>query len=103
MADIDIDPFGKHNKTDSHLDKMGKNIPLPLVTQEDLLGNQNVNKKRRLEEGELKKEGLLILTLTVCTRSYLSIVAEPRMQSITITLGARVRGFTSKAGRATHQ
>ena len=30
MADIDINPFGDHDKTDSHPDE-GENIPLPLV------------------------------------------------------------------------
>ena len=29
MADIDFDPFGEHNRTESRTDK---NIPLPLVT-----------------------------------------------------------------------
>ena len=41
---------------------------------EDLLGNQNTNRKHGLE-GEFKKEGSQILTSTVCTRSYLSIIA----------------------------
>ena len=31
MADIDIDPFGEHDKTDSHPDDTGEAIPLPLV------------------------------------------------------------------------
>ena len=31
MADIDIDPFGEHDKTDSHPDGTSENIPLPLV------------------------------------------------------------------------
>ena len=31
MADVDIDPFGDHNKTDSHPDDTGENIP-PQVT-----------------------------------------------------------------------
>ena len=44
----DIDPFGEHYKTDSHPD--GENIPLPPVTpEEDLLGNEKVNKKCHLE------------------------------------------------------
>ena len=30
MADIDIDPFGDHDKTDSHPDE-SENIPLPPV------------------------------------------------------------------------
>ena len=29
MADVDIDPFGEHDKTDLHLDDTGENIPLP--------------------------------------------------------------------------
>ena len=28
MADIDIDPFGEHDKTDSHSDDTGETIPL---------------------------------------------------------------------------
>ena len=28
MADIDIDPFGEHDKTDTHPDETGENIPL---------------------------------------------------------------------------
>ena len=32
MADVDIDPFGDHDKTDSHPDDIGENIPLPPST-----------------------------------------------------------------------
>ena len=28
MADIDIDPFGEHDKTDKHPDETGENFPL---------------------------------------------------------------------------
>ena len=28
MADVDINPFGEHDKTDSHLDETSENIPL---------------------------------------------------------------------------
>ena len=31
MADVDIDPFEDHDKTDSHPDDTGKNIPLSSV------------------------------------------------------------------------
>ena len=62
------------------------------------LGNQNMNKKHHSKEGELKKEGSPILMLTVCTRSYLSIIAEPLMQPIMRTLDVKAGGFTSKAG-----
>ena len=28
MADVDIDPFGDHDKTDSHPDDTGETVPL---------------------------------------------------------------------------
>ena len=31
MADVDIDPFGEHNRTESRTDKTGENIPIPPV------------------------------------------------------------------------
>ena len=31
MADIDIDPFGEHDKTESSTDETGENIPLTTV------------------------------------------------------------------------
>ena len=50
MADVDIDSFGDHDKTDSHPDE-GENIPLnPGGLMGDLLGNPNVNKKQHSEE-----------------------------------------------------
>ena len=54
MADIDIDPFGEHDKTEDPTDE---NIPLDPVTQweEDQLGNQHMNRKHRLEEESLKE------------------------------------------------
>ena len=56
MADIDIDPFGEHNKTDSHPD--GETIPLPLIIpgggftwepereQEMLFGGEKTQERR---------------------------------------------------------
>ena len=32
MADVDIDPFGEHDRTESRTDETGENIPLSLVT-----------------------------------------------------------------------
>ena len=32
MADIDINPVGEHNRTESRTDETGENIPIPLVT-----------------------------------------------------------------------
>ena len=31
MADVDIDPFGKHNRTESRTDETGENIPFTPV------------------------------------------------------------------------
>ena len=58
MADIDIDPFGEHDKTEEPTDE---HIPLDLhsgasgpqglrLPQEDQLGNQCMNKKHHSEE-----------------------------------------------------
>ena len=69
-----------------------------LPQEEDLLGNQNENKKRHSEKEKVKKKDLLILTLTVCTRSYLSIMVEHWIQPITITLDAKASDYTSEAG-----
>ena len=38
MADINIDPFGEHDKTDWHPDDTGKNIPLSLVNPGGAMG-----------------------------------------------------------------
>ena len=32
MADVDINPFGKHDRTESRTDETGENIPLDPVT-----------------------------------------------------------------------
>ena len=51
MADVDIDPFSNHNKTDSHPDETGESIRFTQGgAMEDLLGNQDKNKKHHLEE-----------------------------------------------------
>ena len=51
MADIDIDPFGGHNRTESRTDQTGENfLFLQLPQEEDQLGNQNANKKLHSEE-----------------------------------------------------
>ena len=101
MADIDIDPFGDHDKTDSRPDETGENIALTPeggMWEENALGNQKANKKHHSEERKLKKEGSLTLMLTVCTRSYLSIIGQPWMPLITTTLNAMVRDCTLEAG-----
>ena len=76
MADVNNDPFGDHNKIGLHLDT-GKNFPL---TPRRAMGGSTWETESEQETssggGKLKKEGSLILTLTVCTRSYLSIIAE---------------------------
>ena len=45
MADVDIDPFGDHNKTES--EPLGENIPLTSVGGSTWI---NVNKKHHSEE-----------------------------------------------------
>ena len=55
MADVDTDPFGEHDKTESRTDdhtETGENIPFTPVGEEEdhQLGNQNVSKKLHSEE-----------------------------------------------------
>ena len=57
IEDVDINPFGGHDKTDSHPDEKVKTfLSNQEERREDLLGNQNVNKKHRLEEGNSTKK-----------------------------------------------
>ena len=55
MADVDIDPFGEHNRTESRTEEPTDNVFLflwflQLPQEEDQLGNQNENKKSHSEE-----------------------------------------------------
>ena len=43
MADVDIDPFGENDRTESRTDETGENAPL------SRLGNQNKKKKHHSE------------------------------------------------------
>ena len=62
MADIDIDTFGQHDKTDSHSDETGETIPL---TPEGVMGGgsawepeckQETSFGRKSHESEIVKE-----------------------------------------------
>ena len=75
MADVDIDPFGEHNNTDSHPDDTGENIPLPPVTPGGL-ENQNTNKKRRLEGERVSGEKFSENKLKDCIKSYLKTLVK---------------------------
>ena len=92
MADVDIDPFGYHDKPDDCPDT-GESIPLTTrgaiggSQLEDHPGNQNENKKHHSEEGNLKKAGSPNFTLTVCTRSYLSIMAKSVVKPLYNNIG----------------
>ena len=99
MVDVNINPFEEHDKTHSHPDDTSENISFN--PGGGAMGGRSTwepdgNKKHYLEEGKLKEESSLILMLTVCRRSYLSIRTEPQMQPITITLDAKASSFTSK-------
>ena len=87
MVDVDINPFGDHDKTDAHPDETGENIPL---TPEGAMGGDTFEPDHEQEtsfgEGKLKKEGSPILISTVYTRSYLSIINKSLVRHITITL-----------------
>ena len=51
MADVDIDPFGDHDKTDAQPDETGETTHLiPGGVGEELLGKRNTSKEHCLEE-----------------------------------------------------
>ena len=49
MADVDIDPFGEHGRTESRTDETGENIPLDPVTP----GGESTWKPERAEQETL--------------------------------------------------
>ena len=60
MADIDIDPFGEHDRTESRTDETGENIPLPLVIPgEGGVPTWVPTKQETSFGGEKMKEGLV--------------------------------------------
>ena len=80
MADVDIDPFGDHDKTENR-PNTGESIyftPRGEMGERSTWGPEG-EQETSFGGGKLKKEGSLIITLTVCTRSYLSILVKPRV------------------------
>ena len=51
MADIDIDPFGEHDRTESRTDERGENISLSLVTP----GGRSTWEPERKQEHHLEE------------------------------------------------
>ena len=92
MADVGIDPFGEHNKTDLHPDDTGESIPLVNPGGESTFEPEH-GQETSFGGGKTQEKGSPILMLTVCTRSYLSIIAEPWMQPVTITLDMKACGL----------
>ena len=84
MADVDIDPFGGDDRTESRTDETGENIPLSpwsralqglwLPQEEDQLGNQNANKKRH--SGESLKE---LNSLVKPQKNFTMIISNLKM------------------------
>ena len=96
-AKFDINPFGEHNKTDSHPDDTDENIPFPPITQEeDLLGNQNSNKKRRLEGERVLGKKFSENELKACIESYLKALVKTQKNFIMIISKLEREGFTTR-------
>ena len=96
MAGVDIDPFGEHDKTDSHPDEIGTNIPLPLVTSgRDLLGSQNANKKHCLEGERARKRNFSKNASKRCIMCYLKKLAKPQMHSISMISNSEMESCTT--------
>ena len=100
MRDIDIDLFEDHDKPNDHPDT-GKNIPPTLFTpgraMRGLTWEPAHEQETTLGRGKTQNAGSPNFMLTVCTRSYLSILAEPLVKPIRITLDIKASNCTSKA------
>ena len=95
MADVDIDPFSEHGKTDEHLDE-GETIPL---TPGEAIGGGSTwrpNKKCHLEERVLVRKSSENL-LKGCTESYPKAWAKPQKHSISMILNSEMGNCTTKA------
>ena len=72
MAEVDIDPFDDHDKTDAQPDETGETIPLILgVVGGESLGNQNVDKKHCLAEPGRARKFSEKYKLKNCTNYYI--------------------------------
>ena len=68
IEDIDINPFGGHDKTDSHPDETGENIPLkPGGASRGSTREPEFEQETSFGGGKLNKEGSPILMWIVCT------------------------------------
>ena len=76
MADIDIDSFGEHDRTESRTDETGENIPL--IPAGGQLGNQTEeSKKLHLEEKAIELN-LCKIMLEIYIESYLKVGVKPK-------------------------
>ena len=71
MSDVDNDPFGEHDKKDSHPDKTGENIPL--IKGEGAIGGSTLEPEREQETSfggrKTQERSSPFLMSKVCTRS----------------------------------
>ena len=79
MADIDIDPFGNHNKTDSHPDKTGESIPTTPGGEKGGGSSWEPECKQETSFREMTLRGKFSKnTLDVCIESYLKALVNPK-------------------------
>ena len=95
MADVDIDPFGKH---ESRPQEPTDEIFLLPQLEEDQFGNWNVNRKHH-SEGNLWK--LLNMkpwkvSLKVCIKGYLEATMNPQEESIFTISTSEMDSYTTK-------
>ena len=79
MADVDIDPFGDHAKTDSHPDE-GENIPL--TPGGGVIGGSTWEPESEQERLFREMRNFSKSTLKGCTKSYLKALTQPKRTSL---------------------
>ena len=89
MADVDIDPFRDHDKTESRMNHFLS------FQKEDQLGNQSMNKKHYSEE-KVKELELKKTSLKNCMKKYLKSMQKIQKYFISMISTSEMGNCTTK-------
>ena len=97
MADVDINPFGDHNKTDAQPDESGETIPLIPGGVRGGATWESECKRETLFGGKLKELDSRKHRFKGCIESYLKAYAKSQKHSISAISNSEMGNCTRKA------